>query len=181
MDDVEWQLGAWRWLLDNLGGIERLKALPSKYPRQADFPRSGLSGHAHVEFVFAHICRMIDIDAENFELHQQQAAIDTQVGHLAVVKNAPIEPAGTYSTDRNRQIITYEPGAARNLEHMIAVLIHELCHGILFAIPDRPDDWGENEEFVTDLATVFFGFGIFGGNQSFQFNQFRDDSSGTQG
>ncbi len=34
---------------------------------------------------------------------------------------------------------------------------------------------------MTDLATVFFGFGVFGGNQSFQFSQFRDVGSGTQG
>ncbi len=37
------------------------------------------------------------------------------------------------------------------------------------------------EEFATDLAVVFFGFGVFGGNPSFQFNQTRDDGQGTQG
>lgn len=180
-DDVEWQLGAWAWLLENLGGIDRLKSLPSKYPRQADFPRSGLSGHAHVEFVFSQVCGQLGVDPSNFELVAQQAAIDPHVGHLAIVKNAPRDPAGTYSRQDNRQVITYEPGSARDLEHLIAVLAHELCHGILHSIPARPDDWGDNEEFATDLATVFFGFGLFGGNQSFQFSQFNDVGSGTQG
>jgi hypothetical protein len=168
-DDIEWQLGAWAWLLENLGGIDRLKSLPSKYPRQADFPRSGLSGHAHVEFVFAQVCGQLGVDPSNFELVAQ------------IVKNAPRDPAGTYSRQDNRQVITYEPGSARDLEHLIAVLAHEVCHGILHSIPARPDDWGDNEEFVTDLATVFFGFGLFGGNQSFQFSQFNDVGSGTQG
>jgi len=180
-DDEDWQLGAWAWLLDNLGGMTALKTLASKYPRHADFPRSGLTGHAHVAFVFSQICTMLEMDAAAFELRQQEAEIDTHVGHLAVVKNAPQDPAGTYSSDGNRQVITYEPGIAGDLERLIAVLVHELCHSILFAIPTRPPDWAENEEFVTDLSTVFFGFGIFGGNQSFQFAQFRDDASGTQG
>jgi len=181
VDDVEWQLGAWAWLLDNLGGVSALKTFPSKYPRHADFPRSGLSGREHVAFVLAQICSMLGMDAAAFELHEQEPDIDPNVGHLAVVKNAPQDPAGTYSSDRNRQVITYKPSIVRDLEQLIAVLIHELCHSILFAIPMRPPDWAENEEFVTDLATVFFGFGIFGGNSSFQFAQFRDDASGTQG
>ena len=180
-DDVEWQLSAWAWLLENLGGIDRLKSLPSKYPRQADFPRSGLSRHAHVQFVFSQVCGLLGVDAQKFELRAQEAAIDAQVGHLAIVQNIPRDPAGTYSSRDNRQVVTYEPGIARDLERLIAVLAHELCHDILHSIPTRPDDWAENEEFVTDLATAFFGFGLFGGNQSFQFSQYRDVANGTQG
>jgi hypothetical protein len=180
-DDEEWQLAAWRWLLDSLGGKAGLKNLPSKYPRQADFPRSGLSGHEHVVFVFAHICQLLSLDATSFELLSQEESIDPHLGHLAVVQNVPRDPAGTYRSDGNRHLITYDPASARDLEQLIAVLIHELCHPLLFSIPTAPPGGPDNEEFATDLATVFLGFGVFGGNQSFQFSQFRDDASGTQG
>ncbi|KAA0700713.1 hypothetical protein DTW90_03495 [Neorhizobium sp. P12A] len=179
--DEEWQISAWEWLFDNLGGLERLKRLPSHYPRQVDFPRSGLSGHAHVAFVFSQLCGLLGLDSGAFELLPQQAAINPHLGPLAVVQNAPHEPLGTYSSHENAHVITYDPVAAKDLERLIATLAHELCHAILFSIPERPADWAENEEFATDLATVFFGFGIFGGNGSFEFSQFRDDATGSQG
>ncbi|WFU07964.1 hypothetical protein QA646_11620 [Rhizobium sp. CB3090] len=181
VDDEEWQLSAWEWLLENLGGVDALKAFPSKYPRHADFPKSGLSGHEHVFFVLSYLCQLLKLDVESFELRKQREAIEPHVGGLALVKNVPQDPGGTYRAAKNRHIITYKPAVARNLEQLIAVLIHELCHSVLFSIPTRPPDWAQNEEFVTDLATVFFGFGVFGGNQSFQFSQFRDTASGTQG
>jgi hypothetical protein len=180
-DDEAWQLATWRWLLDNLGGMERLRALPSKFPRRADFPPSGLTGHEHVVFVFKHICGLLGVEPGAFELRPQDEAIDPHVGHLAIVKNAPQDPAGTYRADGNRHLITYSPALSRDMERLITVLIHELCHPLLFAIPTEPPGGSDNEEFATDLATVFMGFGIFGGNQSFQFSQYRDEASGTQG
>jgi hypothetical protein len=158
-----------------------LRDLPTRYPRHQDFPRSGMSGHAHVEFVFAHICRLLDIDPSGFKLRQQEDAIDPHLGNMALVVNAPRDPAGTYSTEANHHLITYDPAAARDLEQLIAILAHEVGHALLNSIEVRPDGWDENEEFATDLAAVFLGFGIFGGNQSFQFAQFRDASTGTEG
>jgi hypothetical protein len=180
-DDEEWQLETWAWLLDNLGGVEALKSLASKYPRHHDFPKSGRSGHAHVEFVFARICQLLRLDTESFKLRAQEQAIDPRLSDLAIVQNVPLGPAGTYSTDDNRHLITYEPGVVRDLEQLIAVLIHEISHAVLFSIPTMPPGGPDNEEFATDLATVFFGFGVFGGNQSLLFSQYRDDASGTQG
>ncbi|NLR96942.1 hypothetical protein HGP17_08840 [Rhizobium sp. P38BS-XIX] len=180
-DDEDWQLSAWGWLLENLGGLDALKRFTSRYPRHADFPNSGQSGHEHVIFVFSHLCQLLKLDAESFEVREQEEAIEPHLGGLALVQNVPQDPGGTYRAANNRHIITYTPGIVRDLEQLIAVLIHEICHSILFSVPTRPPDWAENEEFMTDLATVFLGFGVFGGNQSFQFSQYRDDASSTQG
>jgi hypothetical protein len=180
-DDMQWQLAAWEWLLDNLGGVERLKSFPSKYPTQRDFPKSGLSGHAHVRFVLDQLCTMLQLDPSGYELVAQEQAPDPRLGPLAVVQNMPRGAAGTYRMADNRHIVTYEPGGARDLERLIAVMVHELCHSVLFSFPTLPPGGADHEEFATDLAVVFFGFGVFGGNQSFQFRQYRDDSTGTQG
>ncbi|MGL4489382.1 MAG: hypothetical protein ACRCU5_08060, partial [Rhizobiaceae bacterium] len=116
-----------------------------------------------------------------FKLVAQDTAIDAVVGPLAVVENVPLMPAGTYQLDGNSHLVSYDPALARDLEKLIGTLAHEICHPILFSIPTAPPGNEDAEEFATDLATVFFGFGLFGGNQSFQFNQFRDDATGTQG
>lgn len=67
---------------------------------------------------------------------------------------------GTSDIGLNRDLLN-EP------DNLIATFAHELAHEKLL---------GElklkvNDEFLTDLATVFFGFGIFNANTSFRFNQ----------
>ena len=56
---------------------------------------------------------------------------------------------------------------------LVATLAHELCHVHLISDgridPDRPD-----HEPLTDLLTVFLGFGIFNANTAVQFKQFED-------
>lgn len=180
-DDLEWQLLAWRWLLDNLGGLATLRSYPTLRPCREDFPPTGLSGHAHVLSVFARVAAGARVDPASFRLEPQGAPVDPCVAPLAFVHNAPVDPLGTYRLDGNVHVISYDPVAAHNLEGLIATLIHEICHAVLFAIPEPPPGALDTEEFATDLATVFFGFGLFGGNQSFRFSQFRDDATGSQG
>lgn len=180
-DDEEWQLLAWRWLLDNLGGIDALRSFPTRFPSHRDFPKSGKSGHAHVEFVFEQVTAAMGIDPEPFSLVAQDETVDRMLGPLAVVQNAPNDPAGTYQATDNSHLISYNPETARDLESLIATLVHEVCHAVLFSIPVAPPGDDSAEEFATDLATVFFGFGVFGGNGSFRFKQYHDAATGTQG
>lgn len=180
-DDEQWQLETWRWLLDNLGGREALSKMPTVGPTHQDFPKSGCTGHEHVVHVFNQVARRIGVDPHSFQLEAQDAPIDAVLGPLMIVKNAPQSPAGTYRLEGNSHVISYNPQSARDLEQLIGTLAHEISHPILHGIPSLPPGGKEAEEFATDLATAFFGFGIFGGNQSFQFSQFRDDATGTQG
>lgn len=180
-DDLEWQLLAWRWLLDHLGGVDALRSYPTLKPSHQDFPNTGLAGHRHVAAVFEQVARRARVDAAEFRLERQAEPVDPLVAPLAIVRNAPVDPLGTYRLDGNAHVVTYDPVAARDLEGLISTLIHEICHAVLFAIPEPPPGAPDAEEFATDLATVFFGFGLFGGNQSIRFSQFRDDATGTQG
>jgi len=54
-----------------------------------------------------------------------------------------------------------------NPEVLISTIAHELCH--IKLLDEAKIE--ENDECLTDLAVVFFGFGIFGANASFQFYQ----------
>ena len=64
---------------------------------------------------------------------------------------------------------------------LIATFAHELCHPLLLSIPEPPPGGAECEEFATDLATTFFGFGLFGANSAFEFKQHSDIGAGSQG
>lgn len=183
-DEESWQLETWGWLLDHLGGVDALRARPSLMPSHDDFPRTGRSGRDHVEAVFAQVAEAMGVEVEAFRLEEQDASVDPKLGPLAVVQNAPVDPAGTYSLQDEAHVVTYDPAQAGDLQSLIATFAHEICHAILLAIPERPpgaDDAPLLEEHATDLATVFFGFGVFGGNEAFRFEQYQDAATGTQG
>ena len=180
-DDEEWQLETWAWLLAHLGGLEALSRYAVKIPSRSDFPPSGTSGMEHVEFVFNQVARCFSVDPRGFDLEIQEADVDPHLAPLAIVQNAPQNPLGTYRPAENRHLVSVNPGALGNLEQLITTLAHEICHPILLAVPEEPPGGGAMEEHATDLAMVFFGFGIFGANSALVHHQYRDDATGTQG
>ncbi len=136
---------------------------------------------AHVEAVFAQVARCFGVNPKAFDIEVQDADVDPNIAPLGVVQNAPQGPLGTYQPDRNRHLVTVNPKTLKNLEQLISTLAHEICHPILLAIPEEPPGGSDMEEFATDLAMVFFGFGIFGANNALVHNQYRDEATGTQG
>lgn len=181
-DDLDWQLEAWSWLLQHLGGVERLSIYPTLVPSSDDFPPSGKTGAAHAKFVVGQVASWMDVDRDRFRIELQEQNIDPILGPLAVAQNVPQNPLGTYSGDwSNRETITLDPTLLSDLQNLIATCAHELCHGVLRDIAVPPPGGWEMEEFLTDLTVAYFGFGVFGGNTSFQFSQMRDVGHGTQG
>jgi len=181
-DDLAWQLECWHWLLDHFGGVQTLKKLPTILPTSKEFPQSGKSGKNHAEHVFRQVVKYFGLDYRSFSIKEQEAEVNPILGPLAVIKNAPVSPLGTYSgEDSENHVITYSPINLKNLEILIATFAHEICHSLLLNVPSPSPGGPEAEEFATDLAVAFFGFGIFGGNGSFRFEQFTDPSTGTQG
>ncbi|GAA4115631.1 hypothetical protein GCM10022393_15860 [Aquimarina addita] len=74
--------------------------------------------------------------------------------------------AGTYQQLDNLTIIRLERSQLQSPEAMIATISHELSHQKLLG-ENRID---QNDEYLTDLTAIVFGFGIFIGNARFQFN-----------
>ncbi len=181
-DDEAWQLECWQWLLENFGGLPALCGRPTLIPSQSDFPPSGRTGMDHASFVFGQVAARFPVDPEQFDLVMQQEAVSPQLGPLAHVVGAPQQPLGTWSVSaETRHRVSFEPALLDDLAGLIATFAHEICHPLLLTIAEPPPGGEENEEFATDLATVFFGFGLFGGNQAFVFQQFTDSATGTQG
>ena len=179
---MNWQLQCEQWLLKNLGGIKSLKQYQTLYPTSKHFPRASKSGKADANHVFAQVADNFNVDQKQFLLEQQEVDINPHLGPHAIIQNAPTSRLGTYSTSQtNHHLISYSPSNLKNLDILISTFAHEICHPILLSIFTLPPGGHEAEEIATDLAMVFFGFGIFGGNESFQFNQYSDSSTGPQG
>ncbi len=183
-DDEHWQIETWSWLLKNFGGVKRLKNQRVALPSKTHFPASGQTGEAHAAFVFAQVADWFGVDPEEFELECQEEDINPSVAPLGVVQNAPRNALGTYQyrhDENKKHVVSYAPSLLKNLESLIATFAHEICHPLLFGIMELPPGGPQAEEFATDLAMIFFGFGVFGANASFVFEQFNDNAVGTQG
>ena len=76
--------------------------------------------------------------------------------------------AGTYELKEGKKaIISIEVSQLNDPISLIATMAHELAHEILLG----EGYLKENDEFLTDLTAVFYGFGLFLGNSRFRFVQ----------
>ncbi|MDR1504127.1 MAG: hypothetical protein LBT43_16900 [Prevotella sp.] len=85
------------------------------------------------------------------------------------LNNESDQVAGLYyeKDERGKYTIALDKQFVNSPEHAIAIIAHELSHVKLLG-EKRIE---ENDEHLTDLATVLFGFGIFCANTSFQYYQ----------
>jgi hypothetical protein len=86
-----------------------------------------------------------------------------------------VSAAGLYSENLNSEKINIglKNDNLSDPISLIATLAHEISHYILLKLWKFPRDSADMEP-VTDLLTIFFGFGIFTANSAIQFKQFQD-------
>lgn len=106
------------------------------------------------------------------ELVAQDPNPDAVVAPTVVMQGAPVGPAGTISASESVVTITYDPGQVSRPQSLVATFAHELAHFLGFTAREAPPGGHDFEEYVTDLLSVFLGFGIFAANSAFEFNQY---------
>jgi hypothetical protein len=169
-DDENWQLETWRWLLEQLGGIDDLRTQPLVTPTRDFFPPTDAQGHNRAEHVFATVKELMGLQDWHCKLVAQLERPDAKVSDVAYLKfeNNSQQPLGTFGAEENEIVITYDPGLVDDPVGLVATLAHELSHYLLSSRGEPPGGW-ENHEFCTDLAVVYSGFGLFGAATSFRY------------
>ncbi|TDC61438.1 hypothetical protein E1200_28835 [Actinomadura sp. GC306] len=120
---------------------------------------------AQIDSTVRVVCELMEIDrsaltVELFDRADEDAAA-TREGRRAV---------GHYYVRDGQAVIALDVTEASDLAYLIAVIAHELCHVRLLGegriTADRKD-----HERLTDLLTVFFGFGVFTTNAALRFGE----------
>lgn len=181
-DDEAWILECWGWLNEHFprpaGGERRPLVLPTR-----DFftPARG-EDRTVAAACFGQVARLFGLDPAAFDLVEQDASVNPVLGPLQIVQHAPAAPAGTFTTGQGgRLIVSYDPALVARPIHLIATFAHEICHPLLLSIDEAPPGGEDMEEFATDLAVTFFGFGVFNCNSASSFRGYRDAATGTEG
>lgn len=170
-----------RWLLDNMTWLEGEFGEVAGYPRRTlvlprpgFFQNGGETGHALALRIFADVkdyCGMSDWPVELVADDDPHAAPAAR----SLVSVVPQRyAAGRFVVEDDRVQITYATAQLRQPEQLVATFSHELAHYLHAAAKTPPPCEADEYEFLTDLTSVFLGFGVFAANARFQFEQFQD-------
>lgn len=143
--------------------------LPNRKFYDCDF--SCIEGDA--EFVLEQTKIYMDIENVDFKLcYFSDQSVEMQDG-TPLTTQADLNgewnsAAGIYEQTDEGTTIYIERSLLKNPSGLIATMAHELSHYILLG-EGRISD---NDEYLTDLVAIAYGFGIFTGNSRFEFDRY---------
>jgi hypothetical protein len=159
------------WLMTQFGQ-EKLENMKTMLPDQEHFPVQFDGTEQMAYNVMDIVARQMDVDPADIKLHfydEQLMHFGSEAGLTLISEQYEDEnySAGQYwgRDADNKYSIAIELGQLKRPDDLIATLAHEIAH-IKILGEGRLE---ENDEYLTDLVTVFFGLGIFNANASFRF------------
>jgi hypothetical protein len=166
-ETAAWHIDNFAWLVRQFGGSAGLTQSKLVLPGPGFFVADGETGHALALRIFDQVkthCGMSDWEVDL--VADTNPLADQSTRSLAMV--APQKYAlGTFGVAGNRIVISYVPSLLKRPEQLIATLAHELAHYLLATRREAPPCEEDEREFLTDLAAVYLGFGVFLANARF--------------
>ncbi|MBK9249995.1 MAG: tetratricopeptide repeat protein [Ignavibacteria bacterium] len=166
-EDKDWIEQNICWFIE-VFGLDNLKVQPIILPTVENFPYNDLNDTNQFQKLFERLCRYCDVNPneivvkffDDFKSKQWT----TWIPHGEFCDAAGIYNQ-VYTTDEKRFNIQL---AKSNLNHpqlLVSVISHELAHVKLLG-GNYMNSKDPDMEPLTDLASIFFGFGIFVANSS---------------
>ena len=167
-DTAAWHLDNFAWLVRQFG-TEAFAETQLVLPKPGFFVSDGEEGHALALRIFDQVkdyCGMENWDVDLVPDDNPLARPAT----LSVAMIAPQRHAiGTFVGAGNRIQISYVPSLLQRPDRLVATFAHELGHYLLATSREAPPCEDDEIEFLTDLAAVYLGFGVFLANARFEF------------
>jgi len=172
--DKEWIENGLQLLAD-MFGHEYLRSLPTITPDKRYFDHKFSGTEADAEFIFKRVAELMDIDTWEIKLMFYSEKPIAYSPGITETPSAKLKDSWTGSAGRyvdkglGQKEIWLELEALKDALGMIATLSHELAHYKLLG-EHRMET---NDEHLTDLTSIAFGFGIFRANSYFKFSQWQ--------
>ncbi len=142
---------------------------PTFTPTKKYFPYDFRGTEEDAEFI-------LDILGDYFQLNTRRIYLDfydqshTDLGMGMSTQRESKGAVGLYLQDGEENSILIEVGQLKDTTSLIATIAHELSHYLIMEEKGYYFEETENE-FLTDMAVIAYGFGIFLGNSKFKFKQ----------
>lgn len=173
-DAFFFQIDTYKWLLKNFDSNDFYNKCELILPTEEFFPEILRREKITVQKLFDQVKEYAGMKSWQCELVEQEEDIETQLSRGTLLGESNVEPLGTFSINEEKVQITYNPKLKKSPDQLIATFAHELAHYLICACEKEPPGGWDNEEFVTDIAAVFMGFGLFMANTAFHFGQYSD-------
>ncbi|MEI7948448.1 MAG: hypothetical protein WCJ02_17235 [bacterium] len=176
-DLLDWEITHWKWLMKALQPEHDIGRIRLVQPTPADFPVVAATADDRADKTFRCVQQHFGLAHWPCKLQPFEELHDILRETLPVLAQPEHSngAAGLFEVTQERDVIIhYKREQLGDPVALIATMAHELCHYVLATIPDEPPCGWDDDEPLTDLAAVFFGFGIFQANSSFRFSQWRN-------
>lgn len=169
-EDKAWVDEDLNWLKTEFGQ-EHFMGVRTVTPTKDFYERTFDGTEKDAEFILERTMELMNIQNVDIKLHfflnSPIEMLDGTILTTPADLNGRLKGAsGTYEQTENGAVISIETGILKNTTSLIATISHELAHQILLG----ENRIQENDEFLTDLTAIVYGFGIFIGNSRFQFS-----------
>jgi hypothetical protein len=165
--------------LEKMLGRTRLLEAKVILPNPEYFPDPWDGSEAAAEILFRRVCEYMQVDRRRVKLEifpdETEELRETSHWHIDTGRHA----AGVYIRDEaaekeeDRVVIALRSTLLKEPFALVATVAHELGHVILLG-GGHMDRNTPDHEPMTDLLTVFLGFGIFSANSAARFKQYSE-------
>jgi hypothetical protein len=171
-EDKVWIDEDLKWLKAELGE-EHFMEIQTVEPTKEFYNRNFDKTEKDAEFILERTMELMSIKDVEIKLDFfSDGIVESENGTIlttpADINGEWKSAAGTYEKNEKGIIISIETQQLKDPISLIATISHELSHQILLG-ENRIE---ENDEYLTDLTAITYGFGIFIGNSRFNFSQF---------
>lgn len=156
--------------LAGLLGARRLLEATVVLPTPEHFPDPYDRSEQALRSMFDRVAGLMQIDPKKVELTVFAREHDMTRSLVPFFRGSHSGASGLYIDEAEKPHISVDEGLLKDPVALVGVLAHEIGHIILLR-PGlvRRDD--PDMETLTDLLTVFLGFGVFSANSAFYFEQ----------
>ena len=190
-DELDWQLAAIHWLVNEDGGLTHLRGGRLATPDGDYFADSTAAGQARAEQRLAEVKALCGM-SEGWPtrlIAQEPKRGFMQVSEYTIIPAPTGAAAGSFQLDMDgneaepgRPVaeISYDPALLDDEPALIATLAHELAHFRLTYCRHSFPGGHDLHEHLTDLCAVHFGFGIFLANNARDYRAGQTEMGGHQ-
>ncbi|MBL7473782.1 hypothetical protein [Robertkochia sediminum] len=169
LEDKIWIDQDLNWLRRELGE-KHFMEIKTVTPTKGFFERDFDGTESDAEFILKRTMELmcisnVDIQLDFFNDSPIEMSDGTLLTTPADINGSWKSAAGTFEMKNDQTTISIENQQLKNPISLIATISHELSHQILLG-ENRIE---ENDEILTDIMAIVYGFGIFIGNSRFQF------------
>ncbi|MEO1459283.1 MAG: hypothetical protein AAFV49_17225 [Pseudomonadota bacterium] len=159
--EAEWATDGFQWLIERFGAETFFDETRLVLPTRAFFDAPGGRSHATALAVFEQVRGHMGMADWPCRLERQTPDADTAVGDLALLRDAPAGPLGTFGVDdASEVVITYNPALLDRPLAFVATMAHELAHYLLASEAEETPGGEALHELFTDLTVIACGFGV---------------------